>query len=145
MPFDEHTGLAAMTDSTRVDMRQVAGVLAAESRRRLWTAIVQASADPGSRIEFDDLSSQERRDLNALQQAGLVRVENGIASEVPDAFRGALTDPSNAEAGPEKFFVRGVLEKLPRRAYDRLEVLEYIAVQMFPTQAKTMSEHGVTS
>lgn len=132
--------------SRPVDVRQIVGALASESRALLWAKVVVADGEGGDAVLVADLTSSLRRDLRALERAGLVVVSDGRVHPRHGALREALSGASGSgavEQGPERFLVNGVLESLPRRTKDRIEVVRHLSRQVIPDQEVTLSEREV--
>ncbi len=129
-----------MTRQKGTDLRRLGGVLASDTRRRLWASIVSASDGPNPGLSLAALTSRERRDVQVLEEAGLVAVDGEIAVEVPTAFRDAVGSTGALEVGPERFFTRGVLEALPRRQGDRAQVLGHVAGRLFSGSPDHLTE-----
>lgn len=129
-----------------VDIRQIVGVLASESRALLWAKVVVAADEGGDPVRASDLPSARKRDLSALERAGLVAVSEDRVRPSHDALREALKGASRDESvdvGPERFLVDGVLESMPRRTKDRVEILEHLSREIFRGPHAVLSESDV--
>lgn len=106
--------------------KPIAASLADPERRMLWAQIVVAAGD--APLLRGDLTSAERRRLDALVRAGLVEVgPEGDGPLLPlDAF-GALLEHRAAASGIERFLRDGRIATWPRRASDRDALLDWAA------------------
>lgn len=109
----------------------VAAALADERRLRLYARIVTA-AEQGSPLDPQALDRNQTRSLAVLQRAGLVEAAGGAVVPVPTLFPELLRrDTVPPDQSPRRFLVRGRIEVFPRRRADRLELLHYLAGEVF--------------
>ncbi|MCQ1986667.1 DUF2087 domain-containing protein [Arthrobacter sp. zg-Y844] len=111
--------------------RPVAAALADRRRLHLYARAVLA-ADDGAHLDPEDLTSAEAKSLAVLQNAGLVRVGECGVEPVATAFADLLAAgvrPPDTSA--RRFLVNGRLESYPRKRSDRLELLHFLAGEVF--------------
>lgn len=103
--------------------RRVAATLADSGRRRLYARLVLAP-EP---LVIAGLDAAGRRRLNALVDAGLAVLDEGMATAA-DPFGELLrAEPAQRATGPERFLRNGRLTDLPRTRRDRLELFGWLA------------------
>ncbi|MCQ1947180.1 DUF2087 domain-containing protein [Arthrobacter sp. zg-Y1116] len=111
--------------------RPVAAALADRRRLHLYARAVLA-ADDGAHLDPEDLTSAEAKSLAVLQNAGLVRVgERGVepvATAFADLLAAGVRPP---DTSARRFLVNGRLESYPRKRSDRLELLHFLAGEVF--------------
>lgn len=112
--------------------RQVAAALADRRRLHLYARTVLAADDGGAGLEPGDLTAAEAKSLAVLQSAGLVRVGERGVEPVPSVFADLLAAgvrPPDTSA--RRFLVNGKIEAYPRKRSDRLELLHFLAGEVF--------------
>lgn len=111
--------------------RSVAAALADDRRLRLYARIVTA-AERGTPLDAQALDGRERRSLAVLQKAGLVSTGACEVRPQPGAFARLLSGGGgSADTSVRRFLVDGKVRSYPRRQADRLELLNYLAGQVF--------------
>ncbi|MCC9204588.1 DUF2087 domain-containing protein [Arthrobacter sp. zg-Y769] len=109
--------------------RPVAAALADRRRLHLYARAVLA-ADDGERLDPKGLTSAEAKSLAVLQNAGLVRVGERGVEPAASVFADLLTvRPPDTTA--RRFLVNGKVESYPRKRADRLELLHFLAGEVF--------------
>ena len=74
-------------------------------------------------------------ELARLAEAGLLEEDDGGYRLAPEVFRDVLDAARRPQpADVDRFFRRGRLEGIPRRAEDRDEVLSHLAVRLFGSE-----------
>lgn len=111
--------------------RPVAAALADPRRLNLYARAVLA-ADDGAPLDPAGLTPDEAKSLAALQKAGLLVVVENRAEPSPSVFRDLLAAgvrPPDSSA--RRFLVHGRVETYPRKRADRLELLHFLAGEVF--------------
>ena len=116
--------------------QQLLATLADEARRKLYARIVAEGS-----LAVTDLTSKERRHLDALVRAGLASINDDTASEV-DAFS-SLLQRTQAASGVDRFVRDGRIEIWPAKPDDRMAVMRWAAERALP-QGESLDERSVT-
>ena len=130
--------------------RAVAAALADERRLRLYARIVTA-AERGAPLDGQALAPRERKSLAALQKSGLVSSGACDVQPVGSIFARLLASGGKAtETSVQRFLTDGKISAYPRRQADRLELLHYVAGNVFeavpaePGGKPVLNERGIT-
>ena len=116
--------------------KAVAAALADSRRLDLYARIITA-AGQGEPLLGGDLDRAEAKSLTALLKAGLVRAGRDGLHPVPGVFSRLLAaDRAPRDESPLRHLGPGSSGSLPSKRADRLEVLHYLAGEVF-------SRHGV--
>ncbi|MEB7503275.1 DUF2087 domain-containing protein [Arthrobacter koreensis] len=128
-----------MKDSGRAgssNWKAVAAALADSRRLELYARIITAAAQ-GEPLSGLGLDRAETKSLAALARAGLVRSGADGLHPVPEVFSRLLAaDRPPRDESPLRHLGPGRSGSLPSRRTERLEVLHYLAGEVF-------SRHGV--
>ena len=111
--------------------RPVAAALADSRRLHLYARTVLAD-DGGEPLDPATLASDEAKSLAVLQKAGLLRIGERGVEPVPSVFADLLAAgirPPDTSA--RRFLVNGKIEAYPRKRSDRLELLHFLAGEVF--------------
>ncbi len=116
--------------------KAVAAALADSRRLELYARIITA-AGQGAPLAGQDLDRAETKSLDALARAGLVRTGADGLHPVPEVFSRLLAaDRPPRDESPLRHLGPGGSGSLPSKRAERLEVLHYLAGEVF-------SRHGV--
>ncbi|MBF4995349.1 DUF2087 domain-containing protein [Arthrobacter gandavensis] len=116
--------------------KPVAAALADSRRLDLYARIITA-AGKGEPLSGDGLGRAEAKSLHVLLKAGLVRTGEDGLQPVSDAFSRLLAaDRGPRDESPMRHLGPGSSGSLPAKRAERLEVLHYLAGEVF-------SRHGV--
>ena len=118
-------------------IRQVLATLADADRRRMFAQLVLA--DGG--IDADVLSNKERRQLSALERAGLATVDGSVA-RASDGFT-PLLSKKHAATGIERFLREGRIVTWPSKPADREALMQWALEQAIPASQR-LDERTIT-
>ncbi|MGW9404832.1 DUF2087 domain-containing protein [Arthrobacter sp. NPDC055585] len=115
---------------------KAAAAALADSRRLDLYARIITAAGHGDPLSGHDLDRPETKSLNVLVKAGLVRAGEDGLHPVPELFSRLLAaDRPPRDESPLRHLGPGSAGSLPSKRTDRLEVLHYLAGEIF-------SQHG---
>ena len=111
--------------------RPVAAALADPRRLHLYARAVLA-ADDGAPLDPAHLATAEAKSLAVLQKAGLLAVRENRVEPSPSVFRDLLAAGVRPpESSARRFLVNGKVVNYPRKRSDRLELLHFLAGEVF--------------
>lgn len=116
--------------------QQLLATLADDARRSLYARVVAEGS-----VAVNELSSKDRRRMDALARAGLVTVSDGSANDA-NAF-GALLQPTQAAKGINRFVRDGRIETWPAKPDDRMAVMRWAAEHAIP-KGEQLDERAVS-